>query len=65
MRKLMVGMRYCLLLGVVVWLPLLELVLALGVPRARAVPLPTGDTTLSGTTSAQRPELAGMVLEDE
>jgi hypothetical protein len=32
---------------------------------ARAVPLPTGDTALSGTTLAQRPELAGEVVEDQ
>jgi hypothetical protein len=32
---------------------------------ARAVPLQTGDTALSGTTVAQRPELAGEVVEDQ
>ena len=30
----------------------------------RAVPLPLGDTPISGTTAALRPELAGTVLED-
>jgi hypothetical protein len=47
------------------WLPLLGLVLAFAAPCARAVPLPTGDTALSGTTLAQRPELAGEVVEDQ
>jgi hypothetical protein len=32
---------------------------------ARAVPLQSRDTVLSGTTVAQRPELAGTVVEDK
>lgn len=35
-----------------------------GAARTSAVPLPLGDTALGGTTSALRPELAGLVLED-
>lgn len=43
------------------WLPLLGLVLAFATPCAPAVPLLPGDTVLSGTTSAARPELVGVV----
>ena len=39
-------------------------ILVLAPVAARAVPLPVGDTPISGTTSALRPELAGTVLED-
>ena len=39
-------------------------VLILAPTSVLAVPLPVGDTPISGTTSALRPELAGTVLED-
>jgi hypothetical protein len=56
----------CKLMVVVTrFLSLLGLVLAFVAPCARAVPLLTGDTALSGTTVAQRPELAGEVVEDQ
>jgi hypothetical protein len=35
-----------------------------GAADATALPLPIGDTVISGTTSALRPELAGTVVED-
>ena len=33
-------------------------------PAALGVPLPIGETSLPGTTEADRPELAGVILED-
>jgi len=62
---LRVGVTRCLTLGVVMWLSLLGLVLAFALPCAHAVPLPIGDTALSGTTSAQRPGHGGVVQEDQ
>ena len=46
------------------WLPLVGLVFVVAAPTLPAVPLPSGDTVLSGTTVAARPELAGVVEED-
>ena len=46
------------------WLPLVGLVFVVAAPSLPAVPLPSGDTVLSGTTVAARPELAGVVEED-
>jgi hypothetical protein len=43
---------------------LIALFLLLAPPSALAVPLPPGDTALSGTTVAERPELAGVVEAD-
>jgi len=46
------------------WLPLVGLLFVVAAPSLPAVPLPPGDTVLSGTTVAARPELAGVVEED-
>jgi hypothetical protein len=43
---------------------LIALFLLLAPPSAPAIPLPPGDTALSGTTVAERPELAGVVEAD-
>ena len=46
------------------WLPLVGLLFVVAAPSLSAVPLPSGDTVLSGTTAAARPELAGVVEAD-